>query len=269
MRRVGVTILVIAILAVAWSIISRQGQGKIANDAEESFFSLKHGDTTYYGTKSSNVGVVVLGVRSGPFMIGSFENFIRADGKFILVSVAISNQQSTAIRMNTSLFEILDSNGNAYSASERTMEIERGDDLFLALINPGVTKTGVIAFDVPQNLQVDDLRLRFRGGMTGHSAVVALRVNSSTEGAIVPSVPTVRPAEGENPLQQGAIPQPDLPKSAAGVPLTQVKEGQTPEEVIAILGPPLSATTGAQHVYEYRHLRVLFIEGKVSQIQQF
>jgi hypothetical protein len=53
-------------------------------------------------------------------------------------------------------------------------------------MNPGITKTGQIVFDVPENLGMDDLRLRFRGGMTGDSAILPLRVNSVVVQAPVP-----------------------------------------------------------------------------------
>jgi hypothetical protein len=48
-----------------------------------------------------------------------------------------------------------------------------------------------------------------------------------------------------------------------------VAEGQTPEQVIAILGPPSSVTTGAKHIYNYPHLSVIFAHGKVSEIHEF
>jgi hypothetical protein len=138
-------------------------------------FSATLGDKTYYGTVSSYVGVAILDIKSGPGLY-NFGRVERADGKFIIVDLAIHNGQNTAITMNASLFEIVDSNGNVYSASEKSMEVEH--DLFLAQINPGITKKGQIVFDVPENLSMDNLRLRFRGGMTGDSAILPMRVNS-------------------------------------------------------------------------------------------
>lgn len=48
-----------------------------------------------------------------------------------------------------------------------------------------------------------------------------------------------------------------------------VSKGQTPEQVIAILGPPSSVTTGAKRIYNYPHLSVVFADGKVSEIHEF
>jgi hypothetical protein len=49
---------------------------------------------------------------------------------------------------------------------------------------------------------------------------------------------------------------------------TGVTRGQTPDQVVAILGPPISITTGAKHVYTYPHVMIVFIDGKVSEIRQ-
>lgn len=51
--------------------------------------------------------------------------------------------------------------------------------------------------------------------------------------------------------------------------VTMVSKGQTPEQVIAILGPPTSATTGAKRIYNYPHLSVVFADGRVSEIHNF
>jgi hypothetical protein len=104
--------------------------------------------------------------------------------------------------MNTSLFEILDAYGNVYSASEKSMEIQGGNDLFLAQINPGITKAGRIVFDVPANLSTDNLQLRFRGGMTGDTAILALRVNPRVTRAPTPSEATAPLNENASPLNK-------------------------------------------------------------------
>jgi hypothetical protein len=49
---------------------------------------------------------------------------------------------------------------------------------------------------------------------------------------------------------------------------TEVTQGQTPDQVVAILGPPISITTGTKHVYTYPHVMIVFTDGKVSEIHQ-
>ena len=199
-------------------------------------FSVVEGNTTYHGAMSSNVGVAVLSVTSGMYLIG-FEP-IKADGKFVIVAVAVFNGQNSAIVMSTGLFEILDSNGNTYSASEHSMEVDSANNLFLAQINPGITKTGKIVFDVPQNLSMDNLLLRFRGGMTGESRTLALRVNAIVRDVPAPPIKE-EPAPQEPPAQpnenpSGRPPAASPPKQivqpspqAAPTPPTPAQSSQT------------------------------------------
>jgi TonB family protein len=169
-------------------------------EANEPAFSICRGDTIYYGAFSSNVGVAILDVGSTPFLGSEFGGVERSDGKFIIVTVAISNQQRDAITMDTNLFEIVDSNGIVYSASEKSIELG-SSDLFLARINPGVNKVGRIAFDVPENLKLDNLELRFRGGMTGAAAIVPLRINSVVKQSPARPQPAVQTDENSRPVQ--------------------------------------------------------------------
>jgi hypothetical protein len=186
-------------------------------------FSVVEGDATYYGAVSSDVGVAVLRVTSGPFLFGIEP--IRADGKFVVVAVAIFNGQNTAITMDTGLFEIVDSSGNVYSASEKSMEVASANNLFLAQINPGVTKAGEIVFDVPQNLGMDNLLLRFRGGMTGTSRTLALKVNATTREVPAPQVKE-EPAPQEPSAQP--IENPSGPTSAPSPPKQPVQASPQP-----------------------------------------
>jgi hypothetical protein len=192
-------------LILVWLSVTKHTNESRLSDASEQnqppTFYLTAGDTTYYGAISSNVGVAILAVNPGPYFLG-LGDLVRADGKFIVVTVAISNRQNTAITMNTSLFEILDAYGNVYSASEKSMEIQGGNDLFLAQINPGITKAGRIVFDVPANLSTDNLQLRFRGGMTGDTAILALRVNPRVTRAPTPSEATAPLNENASPLNK-------------------------------------------------------------------
>jgi TonB family protein len=170
----GAVILLIIAVAIGVSHITSSDSGS----STDHDFSVTEGNTIYHGAMSSNVGVAVISVASQPYLFG-FGNVVRPDGKFVMVSLAIANQQHDAITMTTSLFELVDPAGNLYSASEKSLEVGTNNDLFLAQINPGVIKTGEVVFDVPLNLSVSDLRLKFRGGMTGDSAEVALKAETT------------------------------------------------------------------------------------------
>ena len=55
-----------------------------------------------------------------------------------------------------------------------------------------------------------------------------------------------------------------------GIPGRTVTEGQTEAEVIAVLGEPLHVTFlgGVKKMYEYRNLKVVFLDGNVSEVQK-
>jgi hypothetical protein len=235
---------------------------------EQAAFSVTRGSTIYRGTIASDVGVAILGLHdAGPYLSGGFDDLAKADGKFVVVAVAISNRQNTAVTMNLSLFEILDSSGNVYSASEKSMEVGAGNDLFLAQINPGVTKTGVVVFDVPETLGLDDLRLKFRGGMMGDSAILDLKVNSIAQPVASPSAPAPQPSSDDQSNIQNTATQPsDATNSSEATTPNAISFGKTTTEVEAILGPPISITTGAKHIYTYQHMTIVFTDGKVSEI---
>ena len=198
---VGIVVFLIAVISLLTKLPNETQLPAATEQSQQPTFTVTAGDPTYHGAISSNVGVAVLGINSGPYFMG-FGSLVRADGKFIIVSVAIRNGQNTAITMDTNLFEIMDSSGNVYSASEKSMEVEPGSDLFLAKINPGVTKTGRIVFDVPANLNMDNLRLRFRGGMTGDSADLPLVVNATDMRAPAQPEPTTPTGEYSSPPEQ-------------------------------------------------------------------
>jgi TonB family protein len=132
----------------------------------------------------SDVRMAILSIQSSPYLPGVL-NLEAADGKFIVVTVAIANKQNTAITMNSSLFTIISPDGTEYSVSSKSLDVDH--DLFLAQLNPGITKVGTIIFDVPRNLQTDSLSLKYRGGMTGDSTEVPLRVQAENAPAQAPA----------------------------------------------------------------------------------
>jgi hypothetical protein len=82
----------------------------------------------------------------------------------------------------------------------------------------------------------------------------------------------LRQSAQEVTTQEDAILQqagPDMPPPAqpAAEPPT-VAEGQTPDEVIAIMGQPdRKAKVGAKDIYFYKDIKITFLNGKVSDIQ--
>ena len=83
------------------------------------------------------------------------------------------------------------------------------------------------------------------------------------------SATAVEPSSLENPSEASIEPQ-KKPLNTGNVSSTsQVAVGQTPEQVVSILGPPSSVTTGAKRVYNYPHLSIIFADGKVSETRPY
>ena len=105
---------------------------------------------------------------------------------------------------------------------------------------------------------------------TNASLVRQEQSQSDTESA-VPTASTTLGQQNGDAAQVGAIStvQPSRVNSTEAHGISAVSKGQTPEQVIAILGPPSSVTTGATHVYNYPHLSVVFVDGRVSELHEF
>lgn len=87
-------------------------------------------------------------------------------------------------------------------------------------LNPGVTRCGLIIFEVPRNLSRDNLTLRFRGGVTGNYVDLPLMVNSSVKQSPAETRPSpdVSPQSDESEgVQQEP---PPTPQPDAGNPQT-------------------------------------------------
>lgn len=77
------------------------------------------------------------------------------------------------------------------------------------------------------------------------------------------------PAPGPAAATAGAPPSPPPPPPAAAPAATQtIAMGQTIPQVIAIMGQPLQIIDlGAKKTYMYKELKVIFVNGKVSDVQ--
>jgi len=128
---------------------------------------------------------------------------------------------------------------------------------------------GLVGLPVLENCTLEPLPPRSAPTME------APRQSSSLTAAPVDSpVPTERPSEDANPSASRTTPDKAhnqfVPKdNSQRVSSDVVALGQTYDEVLAILGPPASVTIGAKHVYIYPHLKVVFVDRRVSEIQRF
>jgi hypothetical protein len=79
--------------------------------------------------------------------------------------------------------------------------------------------------------------------------------------------PAAAPQPAADAAPAAIAPPPPPPDAPAAEPPT-VALGQTPDQVVAILGAPLrKAKIGAKEIYSYKDLKVTFLNGKVKDIQ--
>jgi hypothetical protein len=179
---IGVSIIVVGLLIVAAGSAHHQPSLNEASSSSESsssrsdsgFKRVTVNNFSYPQTTVSNVTVTIAKAGEGRGFANGYEIVRPEGGKFVEVRVLISNQQRDEITMSTSLFKLLTPDGVEYSASEKSLEISGEEALFLKNINPGLTKGGIVLFEVPSDLDVRSLRLSFRGGMTGETATLPL-----------------------------------------------------------------------------------------------
>ncbi|PGN51858.1 hypothetical protein CN962_00250 [Bacillus cereus] len=119
--------------------------------------------------ESSKVKITVGSVESVDSVGGEYLNE-KAQGIFKVVEISITNNQKDAITVDANSFKLMDNQDREFKYSTQAQtayDIGNGgkSDFFLKQLNPGLTQTGKIIFDVPTDAQ--GLVLKARGGMMG------------------------------------------------------------------------------------------------------
>jgi outer membrane biosynthesis protein TonB len=119
--------------------------------------------------ESSKVKIAVGSVESIDSVGGEYLNE-KAQGVFKVVEISITNNQKDAITVDANSFKLMDNQDREFTYSTQAQtayDIGNGgkSDFFLKQLNPGLTQTGKIIFDVPADAQ--GLVLKARGGMMG------------------------------------------------------------------------------------------------------
>ena len=88
----------------------------------------------------------------------------KARGKYLILKVNVTNNDKKSRIVDSSLFQLIDEDGIIYEPDSKADEyINNKDMFFFDEINPNITKTGYIAFDlVNPNIEYD---LRITDGM--------------------------------------------------------------------------------------------------------
>lgn len=144
------------------------------------------------GKVSSNVGIAIYKIEETNVLGGNPFMREKAMGKFIVVSLVVHNNQKDAVTVDNSCFKLVDKNGREYSYSSdgfMAIAVGNGGDTkgFLTELNPGIVTNFVIPYDVPANLDISQLSLKARGGMTGKDILLPLAVQLEGGGTIAPT----------------------------------------------------------------------------------
>ncbi|EOD00199.1 DUF4352 domain-containing protein [Caldisalinibacter kiritimatiensis] len=73
-----------------------------------------------------------------------------ANGVFLILNVTVTNRDKEGRTIDSAMFKLIESDGTEYDSNgSAAIYIEGNDDFFLAQVNPKLSKTGYIVFDVP------------------------------------------------------------------------------------------------------------------------
>ena len=93
------------------------------------------------------------------------------DAAFLVIVLSVTNNDNTS--SNIPPFQLIDSRGAEYDTSSKSWRLKRSIRA-LESLNPGVTKKGVILFDIPKRT---DYKLKLSGGyLSGESKVVDIHL---------------------------------------------------------------------------------------------
>lgn len=97
------------------------------------------------------------------------------EGKFIIADVSIENGQKEALTINSSFFKIKTDDETEYEAvTDGEVIMAMGDnmgDFFLEQINPGLSKSGKVVFEVPADLDLTKAVLHCQTGFWGTETI--------------------------------------------------------------------------------------------------
>lgn len=93
----------------------------------------------------------------------------KTEEQFLLVKIKVTNNDKEARTIDTNLFKLFDTQGKEYSAmGEADLYVNNDSHFFLEQVNPGMSRSGFIVFEIPKGMQGLTLQcssgLGFSGG---------------------------------------------------------------------------------------------------------
>ncbi|MDO5495489.1 MAG: DUF4352 domain-containing protein [bacterium] len=116
--------------------------------------------------------VTVTGIEAGIERVGNEYFGDEAQGQFVKVNLAVTNNGDSAEHFLDSLQKLMDEQGREHSSSSSVIYLE-DENLMATQINPGNTAEGSLLYDIPADAVPAVLKLA--GGFFGGDVEVALR----------------------------------------------------------------------------------------------
>lgn len=98
----------------------------------------------------------------------------KTEGKFIILDITVKNDKKESLTIHSSYFKLISADGVEYDPSTDSaviMAMSDEADFFLQQVNPGLSKTGKVVFEVGPNLDVTTTLLRGQTGFWGTETV--------------------------------------------------------------------------------------------------
>lgn len=125
----------------------------------------------------ADVGFTVKNVKTTG-KIDSGNQFIedaKTSGKYVILDVTVKNDQKEPLTINSGYFKIKSSDGTTYEpVTDGQVIMAMGDnmgDFFLTQINPGLSKSGKVVFEVPKDLKLKGSVLHCQTGFFGTESI--------------------------------------------------------------------------------------------------
>jgi hypothetical protein len=77
---------------------------------------------------------------------------VKTEDQFVVVKVAITNNDEKARDVSTNMFTLADGSGKTYKAYDRSVGVSGDEFLFYETINPGLSRTRSVAFETPKGI---------------------------------------------------------------------------------------------------------------------
>jgi hypothetical protein len=139
-----------------------QSPQKQETKKEDTSKAFKVGDEVQAGNLSFKVNSVKKADQVGDDVMNK-----KADGVFLIVNVTVKNNDKEARTIDTNLFKLVSGSTSYNASAEADMYANKDNSFFLKQLNPGVSTTGNIVFDIPKDMKGEKLEVESGLGFSG------------------------------------------------------------------------------------------------------